>query len=284
MTEREASRTALGTAYLRAAHQLLDAPPRILDDPIALQLLGQGAAQHINAMAEHYHTPGAQALRAHVVLRSRFAEDRLAAAVGRGITQYVMLGAGFDTFALRQPAWAKSLKILEVDHPGTQSVKRTHLAQAGLEVPANTALAHIDFEHEALLDGLLRHHISLKERTFFTWLGVTMYLCEAAIETVLLSIAAFPPGSEIVLTFLEPPDSRSHAAQEALTKLAQRVDSVGEPFVSYFEPAAIEKKLCDAGFTKVEFLLPAEAEARYFNPRPKDLPIPQTTGIVCAIR
>ena len=102
MLEFQPSRTALATAYLRAAHQLLDAPPRVLEDPIAIPLLGAGASDRIRKEAARYSTPGARQLRAHVVLRTRFAEDRLAAAVKRGIVQYVILGAGLDTFALRQ--------------------------------------------------------------------------------------------------------------------------------------------------------------------------------------
>jgi O-methyltransferase involved in polyketide biosynthesis len=117
MNDQKASRTALGTAHLRAAHQLLDAAPRILEDSIAVRLLGEGAGQKICESAEHYRNPAAAGLRSHVVLRSRFAEDRLAAAVPKGVKQYVILGAGFDTFAFRQPDWAKSLKIFEIDHP-----------------------------------------------------------------------------------------------------------------------------------------------------------------------
>src|ERR1019366_5126673 len=111
MNNQKASRTALGTAYLRAAHQLLDAAPKILDDPIAVRLLGEDASRKICESAERYQKPEAKALRSHVVLRSRFAEDRLAAAVQRGVSQYVILGAGFDTFALRQPQWANSLEV-----------------------------------------------------------------------------------------------------------------------------------------------------------------------------
>jgi methyltransferase (TIGR00027 family) len=275
MSDHKASRTALGTAYLRAAHQLLDAYPRILDDPVALTLLGPAALQRINDKADHYRTPERLALRAHVVLRSRFAEDRLAAAVLRGITQYVILGAGFDTFALRQPPWAQALKILEVDHPGTQAMKRSHLAAAGIAMPQNTNFATINFEHESLRDGLLRYHVSMNEPTFFSWLGVTMYLKEDAIDAVLQTVAAFPVGSEIVLTFAtQPGDSPS--------PLAQRTASLGEPWVSYFEPDALEAKLRGAGFTKVEFLTPAEAEARYFQQRPADLPVPKRTNILSA--
>lgn len=272
----QTSRTALGTAYLRAAHQLLDAPPRILEDPLAVALLGP-AAQRITGNRDSYQTPERRALRAHVVLRSRFAEDHLAAAVRRGVAQYVILGAGFDTFALRQPAWAQQLKIVEVDHSGTQDVKRSYLAAAGLAVPQNTVFADIDFERESLLEGLLRHGVVLNAPSFFSWLGVTMYLKEDAIDAVLRSVAAFPTGSEIVLTFARPPGASP-------SPLDRRAADLGEPWVSYFTPDALAAKLRDAGFTNVDFLSPGEAEARYFRTRPADLPVPKQTNIVCAMR
>jgi methyltransferase (TIGR00027 family) len=276
MSEQNASRTALGTAYMRAAHQLLDAPPRILDDPLAVRLLGPGAVRRINATVDSYQTPERRALRAHVVLRSRFAEDRLAAAVHRGVTQYIVLGAGFDTFALRQPAWAQSLRILEVDHAGTQATKRTQLTAAGLALPENAAFATIDFEHESLRDGLLRYQISLEEPTFFSWLGVTMYLNEEAIDAVLRSVATFPAGSEIVLTFAQP-------SGDSPSPFDQRAARLGEPWVSYFTPDALDAELRGVGFSNVEFLSPEEAEARYFRHRPHDLPVPTRTNIVCAV-
>jgi methyltransferase (TIGR00027 family) len=277
MSDRNVSRTALGTAYMRAAHQLLDAPPRILEDPLAVRLLGPAAVQRINATVESYQTPVRRALRAHVVLRSRFAEDRIATAIHRGVTQYILLGAGFDTFALRQPVWALPLQILEVDHEGTQTMKRIQLAAAGLTMPGNASFATIDFEHETLCDGLLRYQISLDEPTFFSWLGVTMYLKEVAIDAVLRSVAAFPAGSEIVLTFAPPPG-------DFPSPFDQRAASLGEPWVSYFTADALEAKLRGAGFSHMEFLSPAEAEARYFRDRPHDLPVPTRTNIVCAVR
>src|SRR5208337_1232410 len=141
MSDYKASHTALGTAYLRAAHQLLDAQPLLFDDTVALPLLGPKAIKLIQDAAANYRTPKMLALRSHVVLRSRFTEDRLAVAVSRGITQYVILGAGFDTFALRQPSWAQILKIIEVDHSGTQTVKRSYIATAGLAMPENIVFA-----------------------------------------------------------------------------------------------------------------------------------------------
>ena len=277
MDDHKVSRTAIGTAYLRAAHQLFETPPRILDDPVALSLLGPLASQRIKDAADYYQAPERRALRAHVVLRSRFAEDRLAAAVLRGITQYVILGAGFDTFVLRQPPWAQALKILEVDHPATQDRKRSLLAAAGLALPTNAAFAGIDLEHESVLGGLLRHRLMMDEPTFFSWLGVTMYLKEDAIDAVLRYAAAFPPGSEIVLTFAPP-------AGGSPSPVAQHAARFGEPWVSYFEPDGLGAKLLGAGFSKVEPLSPAEAEARYFRQRPGDLPVPKRTNILCAVR
>jgi methyltransferase (TIGR00027 family) len=275
MSQKSASRTALMTAYLRATHQLLDPPPRVLDDPTALAVLGPGAEQMIRDSAALAQTPESRALRAHMVLRSRFAEDRLAAAVGRGVTQYVILGAGFDTFAVRQPAWARQLRILEVDHAGTQELKRSHLAAAGLTVPPNAGFATIDFERESLRDGLVRHSISPTERTFFSWLGVTMYLREDAIDAVLRSVAEFPAGSEIVLTFA----STSNMPQGVADRAAQ----AGEPWLSYFEPEQMQDKLHAAGFTTVELLLPLVAKSRYFS-APTSLPTPVRTTIVAAVR
>jgi methyltransferase (TIGR00027 family) len=275
MSQKTASRTALATAYMRAAHQLLDPPPRVLDDPTAVAVLGPGAEQTIRESAARAQTPESRALRAHMVLRSRFAEDRLAAAVDRGVTQYVILGAGFDTFAVRQPEWARNLRILEVDHAGTQQLKRSHLAAAGLAVPTNVGFATIDFERESLRDGLLRHAISPMSRTFFSWLGVTMYLREEAIDAVLRSVAEFPAGSEIVLTFA--------SASNTPAGVAERAGQAGEPWLSFFEPEQMTDKLRGAGFTSVELLTPRVAESRYFN-APSSLPTPVRTTIVAAVR
>jgi methyltransferase (TIGR00027 family) len=275
MSQKAASRTALATAHMRAAHQLLDPPPRILEDPAAVAVLGPDAEQRILELAERAQTPEGRALRAHMVLRSRFAEDRLAAAVDRGVTQYVILGAGFDTFAVRQPPWARSLRILEVDHAGTQDLKRAHLAAAGLVVPPNAGFATIDFERESLRDGLLRQGISPAARTFFSWLGVTMYLQKSAIDAVLRSVAQFPAGSEIVLTFA--------SASNTPRPIAERAAHVGEPWLSFFEPAEMRDELLAAGFTTVELLTPAVAQERYFR-QGSSLPTPQRTTIVAAQR
>jgi methyltransferase (TIGR00027 family) len=282
MSDRNASNTALGTLFMRGVHQLLDAKPLILDDPTALTLLGEDAVRQINNSRDHHQTLEARALRIHVVLRSRFTEDRLAEAVGRGITQYVILGAGFDTFAYRQPVWAKALQIFEVDHPATQVQKQLRLERANIALPLNLSFAGIDFEHESLHDGLLKNGVSPTEPSFFSWLGVTMYLKEDAIDAVLRTIAQFPPESEIAFTFIQPPDSLSRLERNFHFSLSEIASRAGEPFVSYFTPAAIEEKLRQAGFKTVAFLSNEEAEKRYFHQRPNDLHIPRRSGILYA--
>jgi len=141
---RPASRTAVGVALLRAIHQLRDGTPRILDDPVAAALVGPDAMARALAAPDAFQSEAMLALRAHVVLRSRFAENCAAAAAARGVRQLVVLGAGFDSFAYRQPRWAAGLRIYEVDHPESQRLKRERLAAASIAIPAN--VAHVPAE------------------------------------------------------------------------------------------------------------------------------------------
>ena len=276
MQNQTASKTALATAYIRAAHQLLDEKPLLLDDPVALPLLGPRAAERIHGMAAYHQSPEGKALRAHVVLRSRFAEDRLKAAAARGVAGYVIIGAGFDSFGLRRPHWAKMLRVIEVDHPATQSEKREMVARSGFSEPENLIYSPADFEHETLGGVLARCPIGPDEPAFFSWLGVTMYLEEAAIDATLQVMAKFAPGSEVALTFRQPLDDRSSA-------LAARVSEIGEPFVSFFTPKEIEAKLQSSGFSGIDLLTPEKAAELNFTPSRTDLPVPAQTSIVCAM-
>jgi len=276
VAERAASTTATGVAWLHAAHQLIDSIPRVLDDPIIARLMG-ATAQLMAERRERLQSTPARVLRSHVVTRTRFAEDRLHEAVERGVRQYVLLGAGMDTFAYRQPGWARALRIFEVDQPATQAAKRERVSAAALQVPGNLTHVAIDFEAESLDDGLQRSGVRFDEPAFFAWLGVTMYLSEPAIDAVLRTIAAFPTSSEIVFTFAQPRSTGDTADQ-----LAERAAAVGEPWVTHFEPDALRAKLASLGFRTVEFLTPAEASMRYFRDRSDDLPPPRRTSIVSA--
>ena len=259
---------------LRAAHLIIDGEPAVLNDTVAARLLGGDIVAQIRAHADELRTPASSGLRSHVVLRSRFAEDALMEAVEEGVEQYVLLGAGLDTFAYRQPSWAHRLAVIEVDHPGTQAAKRAALAAAGIGIPPNVRFADIDFERETLADGLARCGVDTAKPTFFSWLGVTMYLTRDAIEATLRTVLSFPKGSGIVLTY-------AHAASAA-SQLSQGSASGGEPWVSYFTPEEVEAMLRSLGFSDVGSLSREEAERRYYANRTDGFTAPPRVSIVGA--
>jgi methyltransferase (TIGR00027 family) len=269
----------MGVAWLNAAHQVIDSSPRILDDPVIVRIVG-ATVEAIADRRERFQAPWAREVRAHVVVRTRFAEQRLEEAVGRGVRQYVILGAGFETFAYRRPAWATDLRVFEVDQPGTQAVKRQRLIAAGVSVPHNLTYVPIEFETESLRDALHRGGVQLDQPAFFAWLGVTMYLTEPAIDAVLRTVVALPPSTEIAFTFAQPPQPESDGRRGPSP--AERAAEVGEPWVTFFEPDALERKLSTLGFLTVRFLAPPEASALYFQNRADNLPAPTRTSIVTA--
>ena len=277
--EEAPSRTAAGVAWLRAVHQLLDGTPKILDDPAVVSLLGPDGAERVLGDQERAQSSGARALRSHVVLRSRWAEDRLCLAVEGGVRRYVMLGAGYDTFVVRQPDWARELRIVEIDRGAIQRAKRARLAQVGLVPPANASFLEVDFERETLAGALARTHLAPDTPTFFSWLGVTMYLTEPAIDAVLRTVASHARQSEIVFTFAQPADRET---PRDIPTLAERAAAVGEPWLSYFTPEQVERKLRGLGFATVEFLTPETAAATYFVGRSDGLPAPRRTSLVAA--
>lgn len=240
---REASRTAIAVAMARAAHRPLDPPPYLLDDPIAEQLLGDALVQRIQDNADMHDEPLARGLRAHVLLRSRVAEETLQAAARQGVVQYVVLGAGLDTFAWRQPAWAQSLTIYEVDHPGSQADKQQRLARAKLATPSNLHWAAIDFEHESLAHGLDRHGVRRDAPLVASMLGVSMYLTPEDVRRTLAAIAAYPSGTTLVMTYASTDDPTGASA-----KLAQGAAMIGEPWRSRYSMDELDAELAAAGF------------------------------------
>jgi methyltransferase (TIGR00027 family) len=255
-----ASKTALRVAIRRAAHQLME-QPRILDDPIAVPLLGPGFARDMERAS---HTV-ARDFRAFMAARSRHAEDRLAEAVAKGVAQYVILGAGLDTFAYRNPFPA--LRVFEVDFPATQAWKREMLAEAGIVLPGNLAFVPLDFEHKALAEGLAEAGFDAGSATFFGWLGVVPYLTLAAFRATLNAIAQLPAGSAVSFDYALAPETLSPVGRKAFDALAGRVAAAGEPFQLFFTPQTMEAELRRAGFHRIEQLDSDRLNEIYFKDR-----------------
>ncbi len=254
------SATAFGAAALRAAHQLLDAPP-VFEDPLALRVLGARVAAAIAADPQRAGTPAS--LRALVSLRSRHAEQALADAVGRGARQYVVLGAGLDTFAYRNPFDAAGLRVFEVDHPATQRWKRARLAEAGIEVPASASFAPVDFERDTLADGLARAGFDADAPAFFSLLGVIVYLPRDAAMATLGWVAGRPRGSAIAFDYALVAERLDPAARAARDAMARRVAEAGEPWITHFDPPELARTLRAIGFATVEDLGGDTLHARY---------------------
>jgi methyltransferase (TIGR00027 family) len=254
------SRTALRTAALRAAHQVLDRG-RIFSDPLALRILGPHADSFIRDAGDG--TPSRQRLRLFIAVRARFAEDALAAAAANGVRQFVVLGAGLDTYAYRTNL--ENLRIFEVDDPATQAWKRQRLADAAIPLPRTLAFIPLDFERESLADGLAAAGLDSTQPTFFTWLGVVPYLTEQAILSTLRFIADLSGGASVVFDYANPPVSISEQkGRTALEALATRVAALGEPFKTYFETEQLGANLTALGFRDVQDFGPAQIAARYF--------------------
>lgn len=265
MEDAPLSRTALGAAGHRAAHQALE-NGRIFYDPLAIRILGEDAEAAIAAARAE---PGRRALRAFIAARSRIAEERAAAAIGEDLRQIVVLGAGLDTLAYRL-APTEGLTVFEVDREATQREKRRRLATAGIAEPANLRFVVCDFERESFLAALADRGFDRERRALFNWLGVVPYLSEAAVMATLKAIAGLP-GGEVVFDYSNPiasvEDARRRAAMETLEA---KVARAGEHIVSRFATPALHEKLAALGFTRINDFGPQELAALIApgSPRP----------------
>lgn len=262
MQSGQPSRTARAAAFHRAAHQLLE-QGRIFADPLAVGILGEDADAIRRAAEER---PSGRRMRIFIAVRSRFAEDALAAAVERGVRQLVVLGAGLDTYAYRG-ALRDRLRIFEVDHPATQAWKRERLAAAAIPVPAFLAFAPVDFERETLADGLAAAGFDPAQQTFFTWLGVVPYLTKEAFWATLGFIAKLPGGAHVVFDYANPPDELPEEMRVSHDRRAAHVADLGEAWINYFESDQLRGELTALGFTEVEDLGPRQIAEHYFPSR-----------------
>jgi methyltransferase (TIGR00027 family) len=260
MNERQPSRTALGAAGYRAAHQLLEGG-KVFSDPLARTILGDGADAIIAGLSAG---PAQHRTRIFMAVRSRFAEDCLGAAVSRGVRQAVVLGAGFDTFALRNPHSHLGLRVFEVDHPATQAWKRRRLSEVGLAIPASLSFAAVDFETDDLGQGLSDAGFKSDRPAFFIWLGVVPYLGRAAIAATLRYIASIPE-SEVVFDYSEPLENYPPERRDEIAALGARTAEIGEPWLSHFDPDEIERELRGYGFGDLEDLGTSQTAIRYLG-------------------
>lgn len=265
MQQTKPSRMSELPAIMRAIHQTMDEEPKILVDPIAPQLVDlRTKDEELLPLLNH---PFAKQWRAGFLIRNRYAEDCLSECIDKGLHQYVILGAGLDTFAFRQPTRAKPLRIYEVDHPATQRWKRDRLGVADIAIPSNLTFVPLDFETGSLVNALKDCKFDFGGMTFLSWLGVTQYLSQSAITEMLEFVLSLPRSSQIVFSFIVPFESVSGVEAEALALAAKQAAEVGEPWLTTFEAEDLKSQLRSIGFSDVVHLTPAEAQERYAKNR-----------------
>jgi methyltransferase (TIGR00027 family) len=250
-------------AIRRASHQLYDAEPRVLDDPIVVPLLRKTYGAALDEAAGTVNERFSLGMRAWLVVRSRYAEDKLVEAVRRGVRQYVLLGAGLDTFAHRNPH--AGLRVFEVDHPATQAWKRWLVAESGLPEVAGVQYVPVDFERQSLAEELQGCGLDVTQPTMFAWLGVVLYLTRPAFHATLDWIGGFPEGSGVVMDYALPRHALPEDERESRDLLAARVQSIGEPFQLFFKEEEMAEEL--AAFREIEDLDAKEISVRYLAGR-----------------
>jgi methyltransferase (TIGR00027 family) len=264
---------------MRAIHTRLDPNP-IIDDPWGDRLVPDSVRDRLREAALANMSPDARSRAmaspdsivdefllespayANVIVRTRFTEDSLRTAVAHGVRQYVILGAGFDSFAIRRPSFADQLQIFEIDHPATQAMKLMRLDQCGISLPESVHFISADLANCSVASALAGSTYRPDELVFFSWLGVTMYLTREANFETLRSIASCAiPGSELAFTYVDERFFTSNL--EGVLSLRNTVASLGEPFRSGFDPAAIASDLRGCGLTLLEDLSGEQTAAQY---------------------
>jgi methyltransferase (TIGR00027 family) len=283
MNPQTASRTALATSLMRALHGRIDPRP-ILDDPWGDRLMPGAARMQVyqairNVRPDLPATPDVATMQraidgalransayANVILRSRFTEDALRRAMARGIRQYVLVGAGFDSYALRRPPGAADLTVIEIDHPATQSFKRDCLASSGTAVPERVHYVPADLTTEDLASVLRDSPLRAAEPAFFAWLGVTMYLTREENRATLRAVSSVAaPGSEVVFSYIDQAffEDRDPDFTAKMAELRAMVASVGEPFVSGFHHGTLGADLAPLGYRLIEECSDPQVLQRY---------------------
>jgi len=262
----QASYSMVRTAAWRAAHQILDRP-RIFEDAVAVGLVPEASEQAIRDNADDHSSPVHVLLRALFAFRSRFTEERLAQAAARGVRQYVIVGAGLDTFPWRQPAFAKDMRIFFVDHPSTLAWSTERFRERGLPTPPNLTFVAADLEAQDLAARLDEHGFERATPTFCSVLGVTQYISRNATEALLRFAASLPAQSEIVFTFSPPDDEMDSDELAATVWSLAATAATGEPWLTRLRAPELSSLLTSLGFREIFHLTRELAQERYFSGR-----------------
>jgi methyltransferase (TIGR00027 family) len=276
MREGIPSRTAFRVALRRAAHQILDSP-KVLDDPLAVPIVGDAIAE-IESNPSRHQSRVARAFRAFMVVRSRYAEDQLAVSVSRGVRQYVVLGAGLDTSSYRGVALSKGVRVFEVDHPQTQAWKKECLQAASIAIPPSVSFVPVDFERQDLQEELKAAGFRVDVPAFVSWLGVVPYLTKEAASHTFRFLGSFPEGSGVAFDYAVEPSSLPLLERMAVRALSQRVARAGEPFRLFFTPNELDEFLKVRGFHRIEQLASKEINEHFFSGRNDGLRVAGSAG------
>jgi methyltransferase (TIGR00027 family) len=270
----EPDNTAIRTALWRALHLEADAPPHVFHDDVGLTL----AAPDADWRSRPDMSPFTRAFRASIVARARFIEDLVQEEAARGVTQYVILGAGLDTFAQRRPELAARMQVFEIDQPGPQDWKRQRLIDTGLGIPPFLKLVPVDFEAGDTWWGkLAASGFDAAQPAIVASTGVSMYLTREAIMATLRQVAALASGTTFAMSFMLPIELLDPDVRPGVERAAAGARASGTPFISFFTPAEMLQMARDAGFKKVEHVSAAALAERYFAGRTDDLRPPNNS-------
>lgn len=287
MKENQFSLTAMMCAYLRACHAEYDGP-KIFNDFLACHLvpdknralIEQGLLNYLQQKSPEIATSlpdqttaikqmaRAMNSRSNLLSRSRYTEDSLEVAVNAGVQQYVILGAGFDTFAFRRKDMLNRLSVFEIDHPATQAFKKQRIAELGWVIPSQLSFIAVDFNQESLASALRESTFDPQCKSFFSWLGVTMYLDRSDVFSTLSSIAAIAPsGSTIVFDYFEADLFNPEQTEQYVKEEMAMAKQAGEPMKTGFDPSMLATDLANLGFYLHEDLSPIDIQKRYLQGR-----------------
>jgi methyltransferase (TIGR00027 family) len=270
----EPDRTAVRVALWRALHVQADPPPHVLEDEVGLKL----AAPEDGWRNRPDMSPFTRPFRASIVARGRFIEDLVAEQSARGVGQYVILGAGLDTFAQRRPDLAFRLLVFEVDRPGPQAWKRQRLRDLGFGIPSFLRFVPVDFEAgDAWWERLAASGFDARRPAVVASAGVSMYLTKDAIAATLRQVAALAPGSTLAMTFLLPIELADPEVRPGLERAAEGARASGTPFISFFTPTEMLALAREAGFRDVQHVSAAALGQRYFAGRTDGLRPPNNS-------